>query len=167
MSKKPVMLMILDGFGIAPKSEGNAVTLAKKPNLDKLFEKYPTSQLQASGLAVGLPEGQMGNSEVGHLNIGSGRIVYQELTRITKAIADGDFFENESLKLAMTNAKKTGSSLHLMGLLSDGGVHSHIEHLRGLLKFAKKEEVQNVYVHAFMDGRDVPPSSGQEFIEKN
>lgn len=166
MSKKPVMLMILDGFGIAPKSEGNAVTLAKKPNLDKLFEKYPTSQLQASGLAVGLPEGQMGNSEVGHLNIGSGRIVYQELTRITKAIADGDFFENESLKLAMTNAKKTGSSLHLMGLLSDGGVHSHIEHLRGLLEFAKKEEVQNVYVHAFMDGRDVPPSSGQEFIEK-
>ncbi|WP_026886183.1 2,3-bisphosphoglycerate-independent phosphoglycerate mutase [Clostridium beijerinckii] len=166
MSKKPVMLMILDGFGIAPKSEGNAVTLAKKPNLDKLFGKYPTSQLQASGLAVGLPEGQMGNSEVGHLNIGSGRIVYQELTRITKAIADRDFFENESLRLAMTNAKKTGSSLHLMGLLSDGGVHSHIEHLRGLLEFAKKEEVQNVYLHAFMDGRDVPPSSGQEFIEK-
>ena len=166
MSKKPVMLMILDGFGIAPKSEGNAVTLAKKPNLDKLFEKYPTSQLQASGLPVGLPEGQMGNSEVGHLNIGSGRIVYQELTRITKAISDGDFFENKALKIAMDNAKKSGSDLHLMGLLSDGGVHSHIDHLRGLLEFAKKEGVQNVYVHAFMDGRDVPPSSGKEFIEK-
>ena len=166
MSKNPVMLMILDGFGIAPKSEGNAVTLAKKPNLDKLVEKYPTAQLQASGLEVGLPEGQMGNSEVGHLNIGSGRVVYQELTRITKAIKDGDFFENKALKSAMDNAKKDGSDLHLMGLLSDGGVHSHINHLRGLLEFAKKEGVQNVYVHAFMDGRDVPPSSGKEFIEK-
>jgi len=166
MTKKPVMLMILDGLGIAPKSEGNAVTLAKKPNLDKLIEKYPTSELQASGLPVGLPDGQMGNSEVGHLNIGSGRVVYQELTRITKAISDGDFFENEKLKLAMDNAKKNGSDLHLMGLLSDGGVHSHIDHVRGLLEFAKKEGVQNVYVHAFMDGRDVPPSSGKGFIEK-
>lgn len=158
--------MILDGFGNAPKSEGNAVTLAKKPNLDKLFEKYPTTELQASGLSVGLPEGQMGNSEVGHLNIGSGRIVYQELTRITKAISDGDFFENEALKKAMDNAKKSGAALHLMGLLSDGGVHSHIDHLKGLLEFAKKEGVQNVFVHAFMDGRDVPPSSGKEFVEK-
>lgn len=166
MSKKPVMLMILDGYGNAPKSEGNAVSLAKKPNLDKLFEKYPTTELQASGLSVGLPEGQMGNSEVGHLNIGSGRIVYQELTRITKAISDGDFFENEALKKAMDNAKKSGAALHLMGLLSDGGVHSHIDHLKGLLEFAKKEGVQNVFVHAFMDGRDVPPSSGKEFIEK-
>ena len=166
MSKKPVMLMILDGFGLAPKSEGNAVSLAKKPNFDRLTANYPTSQLQASGLQVGLPEGQMGNSEVGHLNIGSGRIVYQELTRITKAISDGDFFENEALKLAMDNAKKTGAALHLMGLLSDGGVHSHIDHLRGLLEFAKKEGVQNVFVHAFMDGRDVAPSSGKEFIEK-
>ncbi len=166
MTKKPVMLMILDGFGIAPKSEGNAVTLAKKPNLDKLFEKYPSSQLQASGLEVGLPEGQMGNSEVGHLNIGSGRVVYQELTRITKAISDGDFFENEALKIAMSNAKENKSDLHLIGLLSDGGVHSHIDHLRGLLEFAKKEGVSNVYVHAFMDGRDVSPSSGKEFIEK-
>ncbi len=166
MTKKPVMLMILDGFGIAPKSEGNAVSLAKKPNIDKLLEKYPTSELQASGLPVGLPEGQMGNSEVGHLNIGSGRIVYQELTRITKAISDGDFFENKALKIAMDNAKKSGSALHLMGLLSDGGVHSHIDHLRGLLEFAKKEGVQNVYLHAFMDGRDVAPSSGKEFIEK-
>ena len=166
MSKKPVMLMILDGFGIAPKSEGNAVSLAKKTNLDKLFEKYPTSELQASGLQVGLPEGQMGNSEVGHLNIGSGRIVYQELTRITKAISDGDFFENKALKIAMENAKKSGTTLHLMGLLSDGGVHSHINHLKGLLEFVKKEGIQNVYVHAFMDGRDVAPSSGKEFIEK-
>lgn len=166
MSKRPVMLMILDGFGIAPKSEGNAVSLANKPNFDRLMGKYPNSQLQASGLQVGLPEGQMGNSEVGHLNIGSGRIVYQELTRITKAIKDGDFFNNDALKVAMDNAKKSGSALHLMGLLSDGGVHSHIEHLRGLLEFAKKEGVQNVYVHAFMDGRDVPPSSGKEFIEK-
>lgn len=166
MSKKPVMLMILDGFGIAPKSEGNAVSLAKKPNFDRLLEKYPHSQLQASGLFVGLPDGQMGNSEVGHLNIGAGRIVYQELTRITKSIADGDFFTNEALVKAMENAKKTDGALHLMGLLSDGGVHSHIDHLRGLLEFAKKAGVQNVYVHAFMDGRDVPPSSGKEFIEK-
>ncbi|WP_252231816.1 2,3-bisphosphoglycerate-independent phosphoglycerate mutase [Clostridium sp. ZBS15] len=166
MSKRPVMLMILDGFGIAPKSEGNAVSLAKKPNFDRLVKNYPASQLQASGLEVGLPEGQMGNSEVGHLNIGSGRIVYQELTRITKAIKDGDFFENESLMKAMANAKKNNSTLHLMGLLSDGGVHSHIEHLRGLLEFAKKEGIQNVYVHAFMDGRDVAPSSGKEFVEK-
>lgn len=166
MSKKPVMLMILDGFGIAPRSEGNAVSLAKKPNFDRLLEKYPHSELQASGLFVGLPDGQMGNSEVGHLNIGAGRIVYQELTRITKSIADGDFFTNESLVKAMENAKKTDGALHLMGLLSDGGVHSHIDHLKGLLEFAKKAGVQNVYVHAFMDGRDVPPSSGKEFIEK-
>ncbi|NSB46629.1 2,3-bisphosphoglycerate-independent phosphoglycerate mutase [Clostridium saccharobutylicum] len=166
MSKKPVMLMILDGFGIAPKSEGNAVSLAKKPNFDRLVANYPNSQLQASGLEVGLPEGQMGNSEVGHLNIGSGRIVYQELTRITKAIKDGDFFENEALRLAMSNAKKTGAALHLMGLLSNGGVHSHIDHLKGLLEFAKKEGVQNVFVHAFMDGRDVPPSSAKEFIKE-
>lgn len=166
MSKKPVMLMILDGFGNAPKSEGNAVSLAKKPNLDKFFEQYPTTELHASGLEVGLPEGQMGNSEVGHLNIGSGRIVYQELTRITKAISDGDFFENKAIKLAMENAKKGDAALHLMGLLSDGGVHSHIGHLRGILEFAKKEGIQNVYVHAFMDGRDVPPSSGKDFIEK-
>ncbi|WP_244834889.1 2,3-bisphosphoglycerate-independent phosphoglycerate mutase [Clostridium sp. BJN0001] len=164
MSKKPVMLMILDGFGLAPKSEGNAVSLAKKPNFDALVEKYPHAHLKASGLAVGLPEGQMGNSEVGHLNIGSGRVVYQELTRITKAIDDGEFFENEVIKKAMENAKKPGAALHLVGLLSDGGVHSHINHLKGLLRFAKKEGIQNVYVHAFMDGRDVPPSSGKTYI---
>ena len=166
MAKKPVMLMILDGFGIAKASDGNAVSLAKKPNFDRLIKEYPHSTLEASGMAVGLPEGQMGNSEVGHLNIGAGRIVYQELTRITKAIADGEFFENEELLKAMKNAKENNSALHLMGLLSDGGVHSHINHLKGLLEFAKKEGLTKVYVHAFMDGRDVAPSSGKEFIEK-
>ena len=160
MSKKPVMLMILDGFGIAAKSKGNAVSIAKKPNIDKLLKEYPHTELQASGMAVGLPEGQMGNSEVGHLNIGAGRIVYQELTRITKSIEDGDFFKNEALLKAMKNAKENNSALHIMGLLSDGGVHSHINHLKGLLEFAKKEGLTKVYVHAFMDGRDVPPSSG-------
>ncbi|QAS61840.1 2,3-bisphosphoglycerate-independent phosphoglycerate mutase [Clostridium septicum] len=164
MAKKPVMLMILDGFGIAPKSDGNAVEAAKKPNFDALVEKYPHTELQASGLEVGLPEGQMGNSEVGHLNIGAGRIIYQELTRITKEIKEGGFFKNESLNLAIENAKKNNSALHLMGLLSDGGVHSHIDHLKGLLQLAKKAELQNVYVHCFMDGRDVAPSSGKDFI---
>ena len=166
MSKRPVMLMILDGFGIAEASEGNAVSLAKKPNFDRLVKEFPTSELQASGMAVGLPDGQMGNSEVGHLNIGAGRIVYQELTRITKAMEDGEVFENEALLKAMKNAKENNTALHLMGLLSDGGVHSHIDHLKGLLAFAKKEGLQKVYVHAFMDGRDVAPSSGKEFIEK-
>ncbi|MDO5039773.1 2,3-bisphosphoglycerate-independent phosphoglycerate mutase [Clostridium sp.] len=151
---------------MAEASEGNAVSLAKKPNFDRLVKEYPHSMLQASGMAVGLPEGQMGNSEVGHLNIGAGRIVYQELTRITKAIADGEFFKNEELLKAMKNAKENNSALHLMGLLSNGGVHSHIDHLKGLLEFAKKEGLQKVYVHAFMDGRDVAPSSGKEFIEK-
>lgn len=164
MAKKPVMLMIIDGFGDAPKSEGNAVELAKKPNFDNLIAKYPHSELQASGLQVGLPEGQMGNSEVGHLNIGAGRIIYQELTRITKEIKDGGFFTNEALTLAIENAKKNNASLHLMGLLSNGGVHSHIDHLKGLLKLAKEANLQNVYIHAFMDGRDVAPSSGKEFI---
>ncbi|MGL5150499.1 MAG: 2,3-bisphosphoglycerate-independent phosphoglycerate mutase [Clostridium sp.] len=166
MSKKPVMLMILDGFGIAPKSDGNAVEAAKKPNYDRLVKEYPHTELQASGMSVGLPEGQMGNSEVGHLNIGAGRIVYQELTRITKAIQDGDFFKNEALLLAVESAKKSNKALHLMGLLSDGGVHSHIDHLKGLLELAKRNGLEKVYVHAFMDGRDVAPSSGKEFIEK-
>ena len=164
MSKKPVMLMILDGFGIAANSNGNAVSIAKKPNIDKFLKEYPHTELQASGMSVGLPDGQMGNSEVGHLNIGAGRIVYQELTRITKSIEDGDFFENEALLKAMKNAKDNNSALHLMGLLSDGGVHSHINHLKGLLEFAKKEGLKKVYVHAFMDGRDVPPSSGLDYI---
>lgn len=166
MTKKPVMLMILDGFGMALKSEGNAVELANKPNYDKLFNKYPHTQLQASGLAVGLPEGQMGNSEVGHLNIGAGRVVYQELTRITKSIKDRDFFENEALLKAIKNAKENNTTLHLLGLLSDGGVHSHIDHIKGLLEFASIQGLQKVYLHGFMDGRDVAPSSGKDFINK-
>ncbi|OPJ57577.1 2,3-bisphosphoglycerate-independent phosphoglycerate mutase [Clostridium oryzae] len=164
MTKKPVMLMILDGFGLSDKVEGNAVKAASKPNFDKLYASYPHTQLGASGLDVGLPAGQMGNSEVGHLNIGAGRIIYQELTRITKAIEDGDFFENESLNFAVDEAKKNGTALHLLGLLSNGGVHSHIEHLKGLLKLAKKKGLEKVYLHAFMDGRDVPPSSGKDFV---
>ncbi|WP_297519336.1 2,3-bisphosphoglycerate-independent phosphoglycerate mutase [uncultured Clostridium sp.] len=166
MTKKPVMLMILDGMGITEAGDGNAVAAAKKPNLDRLMAKYPVSRLNASGMQVGLPEGQMGNSEVGHLNIGTGRIIYQELTRITKAIADGDFFENKGLMTAVKNAKENGTALHLMGLLSSGGVHSHIDHLKGLLQLAKKNELTKVYVHAFMDGRDVAPSSGRAFVEE-
>lgn len=164
MAKKPVMLMILDGFGIAPKSDGNAVEAAKKPNFDRLIGKYPHTQLQASGLYVGLPDGQMGNSEVGHLNIGAGRIIYQELTRITKEISEGGFFKNDALTLAVNNAKEKNSALHLMGLLSDGGVHSHIDHVKGLLRLAKDAGLEKVYVHCFMDGRDVPPSSGKDFV---
>lgn len=164
MTKKPVMLMILDGFGIAPKQDGNAVEAAIKPNYDKYFSNYPHTQLHASGMEVGLPTGQMGNSEVGHLNIGAGRVIYQELTRITKAIADGDFFENLELNKAINKALENNSSLHLMGLLSDGGVHSHIDHVKGLLQLAKKKGLEKVYVHAFMDGRDVAPSSGKDFI---
>lgn len=164
--KKTLVLMILDGFGINHADYGNAIHAAKKPNLDKYFAQYPHTQLGASGLDVGLPDGQMGNSEVGHTNIGAGRIVYQELTRITKSIQDGDFFENEALLSAVENCKKNNSSLHLMGLLSDGGVHSHIEHLYGLLELAKKHGLSKVYVHCFMDGRDVPPTSGKEFVEQ-
>ena len=158
MSKKPVMLMILDGFGLAPESEGNAVSLAKKPNFDRLVEKYPHSQLQASGMAVGLPDGQMGNSEVGHLNMGAGRIVYQQLTSITKAIQDETFFKNTALVKAMNVCKTNDSALHLFGLLSDGGVHSHLSHVYGLLEMAKQQGVSKVYVHAFLDGRDTPPA---------
>ena len=162
--KQPLVLMILDGFGINPADYGNAIHAAKKPNLDRYFASYPHTQLGASGLDVGLPDGQMGNSEVGHTNIGAGRIVYQELTRITKSIQDGDFFTNEALTGAIENCHKHNSALHLMGLLSDGGVHSHIEHLFGLLELAKKSGLTKVYVHCFMDGRDVPPSSGKDFI---
>ena len=161
--KKPLVLMILDGFGIAPK-EGNAIEAARTPNLDKLFSQNPLTQIGASGLDVGLPDGQMGNSEVGHTNIGAGRIVYQELTRITKSIQDGDFFQNEAFLSAIENVKKNHSALHLMGLLSDGGVHSHNTHLYGLLELAKKNDSENVYVHCFMDGRDVPPSSGKDYV---
>ena len=161
--KKPLVLMILDGFGIAPK-EGNAIEAARTPNLDKLFSQNPLTQIGASGLDVGLPDGQMGNSEVGHTNIGAGRIVYQGLTRITKSIQDGDFFQNEAFLSAIENVKKNHSALHLMGLLSDGGVHSHNTHLYGLLELAKKNDIENVYVHCFMDGRDVPPSSGKDYV---
>ncbi len=161
--KKPLVLMIMDGFGIAPK-EGNAIAAAKTPNLDKIFAQNPLTQIGASGLDVGLPDGQMGNSEVGHTNIGAGRIVYQELTRITKSIQDGDFFQNEAFVDAMENVKKNGTALHLMGLLSDGGVHSHNTHLYGLLEMAKKFGIENVFVHCFMDGRDVPPTSGKDYV---
>ncbi|MBR1444525.1 MAG: 2,3-bisphosphoglycerate-independent phosphoglycerate mutase, partial [Firmicutes bacterium] len=164
MDKKTTILMILDGFGINEKEEGNAIKQAKTPNIDKIMKTYPNAKGYASGLAVGLPDGQMGNSEVGHLNMGAGRIIYQELTRITKAIEDGDFFENKELLSAVENCKKYGSSLHLFGLLSDGGVHSHNTHLYGLLKLAKMNGLEKVYVHAFLDGRDTPPASGKDFI---
>ncbi len=157
--------MILDGYGIRENKEGNAIATARTPNLDKLFSSYPHSKLDASGEAVGLPEGQMGNSEVGHLNIGAGRIVYQDLTRITSSIREGDFFRNKTLLDTMRNVKNKKSSLHLMGLLSDGGVHSHISHLYALLELAKKPGVKNVYVHAFLDGRDVPPKSALTYIK--
>lgn len=164
MKKKPVLLMILDGFGISDILDGNAVKSAKMPNYNKYYEKYPSTLLEASGLEVGLPEGQMGNSEVGHLNIGAGRIIYQELTKINKSIKDGDFFDNIDLIESMKKTIRDGSDLHLMGLLSDGGVHSHINHLKALLKMAKNIGVKNVYIHCFLDGRDVPPSSGIDFI---
>ena len=166
MSKKPTVLMILDGYGLNDKKEGNAVYLAKTPVMDKLMAECPFVKGNASGMAVGLPDGQMGNSEVGHTNIGAGRIVYQMLVKISKAIEDGSFLENASLKNAMENCKEKGSALHLMGLLSPGGVHSHIEHLYGLLEMAKKNGIEKVYVHAFLDGRDVPPSSAAEYMQE-
>ncbi len=165
IKKMPLLLMILDGYGLSKGKEGNAIAAAKTPNLNKLFSSYPHSILDASGLSVGLPEGQMGNSEVGHLNIGAGRIVYQDLTRITKSIRDGDFFRNEVLLEALKNVKNHDSSLHLMGLLSDGGVHSHINHLYALLELAKKQGIKNVFGHAFLDGRDVPPKSALTYIK--
>ncbi len=168
------MLLILDGYGLNPSNEGNAIYMAKKPNIDKIMQKYPSTTLSASGNAVGLPAGQMGNSEVGHLNIGAGRVVYQELTRIFKSIEDGDFYQNEAFLNAIEHTKRNKSSLHLMGLLSDGGVHSHIEHLFALLLMVKKHGVSDVYIHCLLDGRDVLPTSGvkyiaqlQEFIDKN
>ena len=166
MSKKPTVLMILDGYGLNEKTEGNAVAQAKTPVMDKLMAEYPFVKGYASGLSVGLPDGQMGNSEVGHLNMGAVRIVYQELTRITKEIQDGDFFKNEALLAAMNNAKENDSSIHFMGLLSDDGVHSHITHLYGLLEMAKREGLSKVYVHCFLDGRDTPPASGKGYIEQ-
>ena len=166
MSKKPTVLMILEGYGLNKNCEHNAVCEGKTPVMDQLMSQCPYVEGQASGLAVGLPEGQMGNSEVGHLNMGAGRIVYQELTRITKAIEDGDFFENPELLAAVENVKKNDSSLHMFGLLSDGGVHSHITHLFGLLELAKRQGLKKVYVHCFLDGRDTPPASGKGYIEE-
>lgn len=167
MSKKLTMLMILDGFGENPNNEGNAVNLAKKPNIDKLRKICPVSHIDASGAAVGLPDGQMGNSEVGHTNIGAGRIVYQKLTKITKSIEDGDFFSIPEFTEAIENVKKNNSKLHIMGLLSDGGVHSHQRHLYGLLELAKRKGLDNnVFIHAFMDGRDTLPASGEGYIQE-
>ena len=166
MGKTPVALIIMDGYGINKDTYGNAIAAAKKPNLDRYFAEWPNTIIGASGMDVGLPDGQMGNSEVGHTNMGAGRIVYQELTRITKSIADGEYLNNEAFCAAVENCKKHGGALHLMGLLSSGGVHSHNTHLYGMLELAKKAGLHEVYVHCFMDGRDVPPSSGKEFIEE-
>ena len=166
MKNKLTMLMILDGFGKNPNKEGNAIEIAKTPNIDKLMKENPTTTIYTSGLHVGLPEGQMGNSEVGHTNIGAGRIVYQELTRITKSIEDGDFFSNEELCEAIENCKKNNSKLHIMGLLSDGGVHSHQRHLFAILELAKRKGFEDVYVHCFLDGRDTPPASAENYILK-
>jgi len=167
MNKKLTILMILDGFGENPNNEGNAVNLAKKPNIDKLRKICPVSHIDASGAAVGLPDGQMGNSEVGHTNIGAGRIVYQKLTKITKSIEDGDFFSIPEFTEAIENVKKNNSKLHIMGLLSDGGVHSHQRHLYGLLELAKRKGLDNnVFIHAFMDGRDTLPASGEGYIQE-
>lgn len=166
MAKKPVVLMVLDGYGLNEKTEGNAIAMANTPVMDKLMAEYPFVKGNASGLAVGLPDGQMGNSEVGHMNIGAGRIIYQDLTRITKDIEDGTFFENKVLLQAIENCKKNNSDLHLWGLLSDGGVHSHNSHLYGLLEMAKKNGLEKVYVHAFLDGRDTPPASGKDYVQQ-
>nr|WP_288890572.1 2,3-bisphosphoglycerate-independent phosphoglycerate mutase [uncultured Blautia sp.] len=166
MSKKPTVLMILDGYGLNDNCEANAVCEAKTPIMDQLKSQCPFVKGNASGMAVGLPEGQMGNSEVGHLNMGAGRIVYQELTRITKEIEDGDFFQNEALLKAVCNAKANDSALHLFGLLSDGGVHSHNTHVYGILELAKREGLSKVFVHCFLDGRDTPTTAGKEYIKE-
>ena len=166
MNKKPTVLMILDGYGLNEKTEGNAVKEGKTPVMDQLMAEYPFVRGNASGMAVGLPDGQMGNSEVGHLNMGAGRIVYQDLTKITKSIQDGDFFENPALLAACENVKKNHSALHMYGLVSDGGVHSHNTHIYGLLELAKRQGIEKVYVHCFLDGRDTPPASGKEYVEE-
>ena len=164
--KKPLTLIIMDGFGITPEVRGNAIDAANTPRLDKIFAENPFTTISASGLDVGLPDGQMGNSEVGHTNIGAGRVVYQMLVKISKSITDGDFFDNSALLGATQNCKTHDSALHLIGLLSDGGVHSHIEHLYGLLELAKKQGIEKVYVHALMDGRDVSPVSGVDYMQQ-
>ena len=166
MKNKLTMLMILDGFGKNSNSKGNAVKIANTPNIDKLISTSPTTEVFTSGLSVGLPEGQMGNSEVGHTNIGAGRVVYQELTRITKSIEDSDFFSIPEFNNAIENCKKNNSKLHIMGLVSDGGVHSHNRHLYALLEVAKRKDFENVFVHCFLDGRDTPPASAEAYIMK-
>jgi len=163
--KKPVTLIIMDGYGLRDDKVGNAVKMAKTPNLDLLMKEYPNKTLRASGMAVGLPEGQMGNSEVGHLNLGAGRIVWQSLSRINKAIKDGTFFQNEVYVNAIEKVKQSGGKLHIFGLLSDGGVHSHIKHIKALVTLAKGEDVEETYVHAFLDGRDVPPRSALTYLD--
>ena len=162
--KKLTMLMILDGFGVNEKEEGNTVKLANIPNINQIMKENPNTLIHTSGADVGLPEGQMGNSEVGHTNIGAGRIIYQDLAKITKSIEDGDFFSKSEFVAAIENCKKNGSNLHIMGLLSDGGVHSHNRHLYGLLELAKRKDFENVYVHCFLDGRDRPPASAEGYI---
>lgn len=164
--RKPVALIILDGFALREETHGNAVAQAKKPNFDRYWSQYPHTTLTASGTGVGLPEGQMGNSEVGHLNIGGGRVVYQDLTRVSKSIAEGSFFENEAFLGAIRHVKENHSTLHLYGLLSDGGVHSHIDHLFALLELAAREGLRDVRIHAFLDGRDVAPDSGVKYIQQ-
>ena len=165
MRQKPVVMMVLDGYGITDKEEGNAIRMANTPVMDKLMAECPYQLGYASGLAVGLPDGQMGNSEVGHMNIGSGRIIYQDLTLITKYIEDGVFFKNEELLRAIENCKKNNSDLHIWGLLSDGGVHSHNTHLYALIEMCKRNGLENVYVHPFYDGRDTPPASGKDYLQ--
>ena len=163
--KKPVVLMILDGYGLSDETTGNAIAMAKTPVMDHLMATCPWKKGTASGLFVGLPDGQMGNSEVGHMNMGGGRIIYQDLTLITKYIQDGVFFENEELLRAINNCKEHNSDLHLWGMLSEGGVHSHNTHLYALLEMCKREGLENVYIHPFFDGRDTPPASGKGYLE--
>ena len=164
MNKTPITLIIMDGYGLSSETRGNAICAAATPVLDRLFREYAHTTLSASGLDVGLPDGQMGNSEVGHTNIGGGRVVFQDLPRITRSIDDGSFFKNEAYRKAIDNCKEKGSALHLFGLLSDGGVHSHLQHLYALLRLAKEEGLKRVYIHAFLDGRDVSPTSGADFV---
>ena len=166
MNKTPTTLIIMDGFGLMAASGSNAVTLANTPVLDRLFAEYANTTLSASGLDVGLPDGQMGNSEVGHTNIGGGRVVFQDLPHISRAIEDGTFFRNEAYNKAMDNCRENGSTLHLYGLLSDGGVHSHVDHRWALLRMAKEKGLEKVYIHAFLDGRDVSPTSGRDFVKQ-
>ncbi|MBR6352134.1 MAG: 2,3-bisphosphoglycerate-independent phosphoglycerate mutase, partial [Firmicutes bacterium] len=163
---RPTMLLIMDGCGIAPEGPGNAVTTAKTPNLDRLWKEYPHTQIEASGKAVGLPAGQMGNSEVGHTNMGAGRVVWQELSKITNEIEEGSFFKNDVLLRAMEHVNKNNSTLHIFGLMSDGGVHSHIEHIKGIARMAKMNDIKQMYVHCFMDGRDTPPTSGAGYVKE-